>query len=161
MHSSGRRGTCSGTELHPGCGNRRFIHARNVCYRCHRLHAAAGWQEPAPVAKGKVEKLSPEERSFRRYKRSIEKKFGVPFQVVQNLFDSQNGECAICPKQLPPLGSGLGKQSAGTVDHCHKTGKIRGILCDLCNKGLGLFKDNPEILQTAAVYVKVHSDLGG
>ncbi len=40
------------------------------------------------------------------------------------------------------------------VDHCHKTGKIRGLLCASCNGGLGLFKDNPQALANAILYLK-------
>jgi hypothetical protein len=39
------------------------------------------------------------------------------------------------------------------VDHCHKSGQIRGLLCNACNKGLGLFKDSPIILEKAIKYL--------
>jgi hypothetical protein len=39
------------------------------------------------------------------------------------------------------------------VDHCHSTGKVRGLLCDPCNKALGLFKDSPELLNSAIKYL--------
>jgi hypothetical protein len=40
------------------------------------------------------------------------------------------------------------------VDHCHRTGKIRGLLCNSCNQGLGLFKDDEKIMKQAADYLK-------
>lgn len=62
------------------------------------------------------------------------------------LFDKQNGICAICGS--PPSDKRL------AVDHCHTTGKIRGLLCSSCNCALGLFKDNTELLDRAAGYLK-------
>lgn len=56
--------------------------------------------------------------------------------------------CAICNKEIPPLGKGR------HLDHCHKTNVIRGILCTHCNFGLGNFKDNIESLSKAMEYLK-------
>jgi hypothetical protein len=65
------------------------------------------------------------------------------------MLQQQNGLCAICKK------TETGKTSNLCVDHCHKTGKVRGLLCNNCNKGLGLFKDNPEVLLNASAYLGV------
>ena len=51
-------------------------------------------------------------------------------------------ECVIC-----------GVETKLVVDHCHKTNKIRGILCNKCNNGLGLFNDDPELLEYARIYI--------
>ena len=45
-------------------------------------------------------------------------------------------------------------KSTLNVDHCHETGKIRGLLCHNCNRALGLFKDNVEFLERAILYLK-------
>ena len=60
--------------------------------------------------------------------------------------------CAIC--KTPLCHDSLIKRERGHIDHCHTTGKVRGILCDLCNKGLGQFKDNITNLENAIVYLK-------
>jgi hypothetical protein len=48
----------------------------------------------------------------------------------------------------------LGRKLRLNVDHCHVTGKVRGILCNSCNNGLGRFRDNPDLLLKAADYLQ-------
>jgi hypothetical protein len=66
----------------------------------------------------------------------------TPEQVTQML-QAQNQACAICSKYLDDP----------HIDHCHDTGKVRGILCDPCNRGLGFFKHNPDLLDNAIGYL--------
>lgn len=66
----------------------------------------------------------------------------------QELFDKQEGRCAICSRHESEFNRRL------AVDHCHATGAIRGLLCSPCNRGLGLFRDNQERLIKAAQYIK-------
>jgi hypothetical protein len=63
----------------------------------------------------------------------------------EEMLKKQNGVCAIC--------SSAAIKGSLPVDHCHKTNKIRGLLCENCNRGLGLFKDEPEFLIRAANYI--------
>lgn len=66
------------------------------------------------------------------------------------MIESQQGTCAICKK----IGLKRKNWSHGlVVDHSHKTGQIRKLLCDKCNKGLGQFDDNPELLIQASKYL--------
>lgn len=65
---------------------------------------------------------------------------------------SQDGKCAICHTELAELGS-----RDRHVDHCHVTGSLRGVLCPTCNMGIGLFRDNPEVLDRAAEYLRFWS----
>jgi hypothetical protein len=84
----------------------------------------------------------------------LQRSFGITSAQYQELLASQNGVCAICgegEKNIEHKGSGAMTNLA--VDHCHKTGIIRGILCISCNRALGGFKDSPELLQKAAQYV--------
>jgi hypothetical protein len=67
------------------------------------------------------------------------------------MLKSQNYVCAIC-KNPETVKSVKGKLKELAVDHCHNTGKIRGLLCYACNIGIGLFKNNPEILYQASLY---------
>jgi len=58
-------------------------------------------------------------------------------------------ECVICGSEEPLV-----------IDHDHQTGKVRGMLCNHCNRGLGHFRDDPELLEFAAQYVRETRDIG-
>lgn len=79
----------------------------------------------------------------------LNKSYGIGLKEYEFLLKSQNFVCAIC--KLPV--SKDKKKKYLCVDHCHKTNVIRGLLCDSCNRGLGLLKDNKEILQNAIHYI--------
>lgn len=85
--------------------------------------------------------------------RQFRKKYGITLDDAHELLAAQGGVCAICST---PLLLGVPQTLTGSeaaVDHCHSTGKVRGILCGRCNKGLGLFLDNPSSLRAAAAYL--------
>ena len=67
------------------------------------------------------------------------------------MFTSQKGKCKLCNKDLSLLNN---NPERAVVDHCHTTGKVRGILCNECNRGLGYFRDNSEALFRASIYIK-------
>lgn len=70
------------------------------------------------------------------------------------MLKSQNNKCKICNTELEiAIGRGKFKNNTAVVDHCHKTNKIRGILCSKCNTGLGDFKDNAETIYKAFTYL--------
>jgi hypothetical protein len=62
--------------------------------------------------------------------------YGLSKEKFLEMLDNQKGCCAICSKKF-----GKGKDLGPHVDHCHRTGKIRGLLCNPCNRGLGLLGD--------------------
>jgi len=77
----------------------------------------------------------------------LKRKFGITPEQKQEMLENQNYACAIC-KTTEPRGRG-----DWHVDHNHTTGKVRGLLCALCNVGLGSFKDQPLFLQSAIDYL--------
>ena len=107
------------------------------CGTCSRLRERVRWQTP------EAKRLDREGRLRRRY--------GLNEEVYQELLAGQNFRCAICgtadfdntARRLP------------AIDHDHSTGKVRGILCSRCNKGLGLFGDSPELMREAITYLLI------
>ena len=78
--------------------------------------------------------------------RSIENNFGISAVEYNKLYDAQGRKCAICDKRCK-----TGKRLA--VDHCHSTGKVRGLLCARCNTALGSFGDDIGRLARAIYYL--------
>ena len=76
--------------------------------------------------------------------------YGITPEQYNEIFEKQKGCCFTCNIHHTDLKRGL------LIDHCHTTGKVRGLLCHNCNRGLGLMKDDPNILETAARYVRRH-----
>ncbi len=68
---------------------------------------------------------------------------------------AQDGKCAIC--RCAPTDRFKGRVKNLAVDHDHKSGRIRALLCSGCNAGLGHFKNDPFILIAAAQYLSIHS----
>jgi hypothetical protein len=78
----------------------------------------------------------------------IKKKYGITREQFDDMLRRQGFACAIC-------GSGhTGSKNDWHIDHCHATGKIRGLLCNGCNTGLGGFRDNAKIMKSAIKYLK-------
>jgi len=76
----------------------------------------------------------------------LRRTYGLTLEDYRALRASQGGVCAICGG--PPTKGDF------CVDHCHATGAVRGLLCGLCNHGLGQFRDTPEHLERAADYLR-------
>jgi hypothetical protein len=72
--------------------------------------------------------------------------YGITPDEFKAMFEKQKGLCAICG-ELPRTKRNL------HVDHCHATGKVRGLLCNGCNTGIGALKESPKIFTNAIKYL--------
>ena len=89
---------------------------------------------------------NPEAVREKERKEALKKSYNMSLEDYDNLMKKQNNVCGIC-KDTCVSGRRL------AVDHCHTTGKIRGLLCCNCNRGLGLLKDSKERLAAAIAYL--------
>lgn len=87
--------------------------------------------------------------------RQLKANFGITYRQYNNMFKKQNGTCAIC-KEAETAKTRFGQIMSLSVDHCHKTGKVRGLLCNKCNPSLGGFRDREDLLLAAINYLKEH-----
>lgn len=78
-------------------------------------------------------------------------RYGLSEDEYRAMLDRQGGGCALCGAD-----GKVAHKEVLAVDHCHRTGKVRGLLCDSCNRGIGLLADDPEFLRVAATYLETH-----
>jgi len=107
---------------------------------CSDLCATNGWRGKLSAEKKTQVLLRKRELRFKR-------DYGISLNELEIMKVAQDRRCAICKKA---------KQLV--VDHNHDTGKIRGLLCHTCNRGLGLFSDSAEVLLKAAYYLEENSE---
>ncbi len=74
--------------------------------------------------------------------------YGITSENYNDMFIEQGGCCAICGKHQEEFKFRL------SIDHCHETGKVRGLLCHRCNGGLGCFDDNIQIVKNVIKYLE-------
>src|SRR5262245_21001533 len=94
-------------------------------------------------------KKHPDKERHRRRVNDLRRTYGIEIRQWEALFKSQGGVCAICgnPETYRRL----------SMEHEHRSGKIRGLLCNSCNNGLGRFFDSEKLLRAAAKYIKKHT----
>lgn len=79
----------------------------------------------------------------------LKRMYGITLAQYQDLLNKQDNKCAICAKTPKQEGKNL------AVDHCHKTNKVRGLLCLDCNTAIGRFKEDRKLFERALEYLNV------
>lgn len=90
------------------------------------------------------------EQSLRRREKYFIRVYGITMQNYNDLFEKQQGKCLGCWKHQAEFEKSL------AVDHCHTTGKVRGLLCNGCNIALGNAKENSTTLRNLAEYLETN-----
>ena len=79
----------------------------------------------------------------------VKYRYGITLEQWHTIFEQQGNRCAIC---------GVTETRGWCVDHCHSTGRVRGILCHPCNTGIGFMEEDTERLSRAIDYLRSHHD---
>lgn len=82
----------------------------------------------------------------------LKRNYGITYDVYLKMLQDQDSKCYLCESEGFIMDKTKHKLKL-VVDHCHETGKVRKLLCHNCNRALGLFKDNKEVILAAAEYV--------
>jgi hypothetical protein len=124
---------------------KKYLQARRVYDRAHKA-------EKRDYYKANKSKLVGQMRA--RLWKGITRKEGSQFthEDFESINEAQNGKCRMCGE--------LNGNRSLCVDHDHKTGLFRGLLCTPCNQGLGCFKDNPDLLERAKRYLQETNHYG-
>ncbi len=128
--------------------NTSICDGKRRCKECLRKRQRKRYGENPDLMKKRVYKSRqkhPESVKLGNRKQGL-KKYGITIDQYEDLLIKQNGVCAIC-HQTCKTGTRL------AVDHNHITGKIRGLLCTNCNRGIGMFQENILILKSAIQYL--------
>lgn len=105
-------------------------------------------EDPEFRKKQSIKSIAIKKKRPEVYKNSeLLRKYGISLTEYNQMIALQDGQCGICNMTL----------SKPTVDHCHKTGKVRKILCYRCNNLLGQARDNTDILHSAISYLEEFS----
>jgi len=88
------------------------------------------------------------EKKEQMWEHTLKSKYGINKEEYNTMLEEQDFSCKICNAHIAELDRKL------YVDHCHTTGKVRGLLCITCNTGIGMLKDDIEILENAIKYLK-------
>jgi len=130
------------------------------CVKCERHLPPEKFYNTSKTCKECVLKAQRERRSadFAGQKRIhqssyLKANYGMTLEEFEQRLEEQGGVCAIC-KQPETGCSRQGRVKRLSVDHDHKTGKIRGLICNGCNRALGYFNDDPEKMRAAIDYLE-------
>jgi hypothetical protein len=121
---------------------------RNECRDCQKIHAAKHYLKIQDDSRAKG-KIWYQQNKTLNHGYHLKRKFNLSRETYQEMLDGQGGRCKICGYDKP-----RGRYDNFSVDHDHKTGEIRGLLCAFCNTGIGQFQDSPSLLRKAATYLE-------
>lgn len=120
----------------------------SFCVNCSAIYQKEYQKRNKEKIKEKKKSYHTQTKEYRRWY-TIKMRYGITKEEYENMLLKQKGGCAICEKTK----SGHNNTDKMVVDHCHKTKKVRGLLCNRCNTLLGLIDDNPMFMKNVFDYL--------
>lgn len=163
---------CGGSTQCRSCGNRQralvsnkdvsklnWATTRRECPRCHSVKPLTEWKltrlrsgrvypSVCKVCRSELDTLDRVRYPEKYRQQEVKTRYALSARKFKTMKEKQGGVCAICKGQRKRVRSKL------NVDHCHKTGKVRGLLCSSCNSLLGYAKDSVPLLIRAISYLR-------
>jgi hypothetical protein len=133
------------TVFQPYCGGNLY------CEGCKK----EAWRATHARSQREWRKKNPQRHAEQKANWDL-KRFGLTYADYRRMFVEQGGACAICGTTEP---GGQGKTRTLVVDHCHRTDRVRRLLCTCCNSALGMVDDDPEILKKMIAYLQEHGNV--
>jgi hypothetical protein len=119
------------------------------CKPCQLEYQRVRYNNPESHERNKMDRniyLKNRKDSTRKW--YLKTTYGLSPDQYQNLYNDSDGKCYICKEE---------KDYYLHVDHNHKTGEVRGLLCNHCNRGIGMLKENIDILESAIEYIRKYN----
>lgn len=134
---------------------------RKKCAKCCYAQTAKERLENPDQYKARERRYYERAKSTTIINKHLTRKYGISLDDYIAMLERQGGVCAIC--RMPETSRhrrGTGDVRRLSVDHCHETGVVRGLLCWRCNAGIGKFEDDPALLALALAYLLEADDRG-
>lgn len=127
------------------------MNSKGICSSCNVEYMRA-WRlkNPEKYKNGYQKRNKSEQSKNRNFDTFLKRKYGITAIEYKELLEKQNNKCAICSINQDDLNKKL------SVDHCHKTNKVRGLLCTNCNVALGQINDDISLLLSAINYLEIN-----
>jgi hypothetical protein len=140
-----------------GIDNQRPDGRRNTCKECKNARAREIHSNNPEKAKARNLRKKDKRDAYYNSPKGVlinrrahlKRSYGITLEEYNTMAEEHNFVCAICSKQETHY-----RNKVLSVDHCHNTGEVRGLLCSSCNKGIGQFNDDIEALNCAINYLK-------
>lgn len=138
-----------------GISNKSTDGRRYSCRECENRQIRENYvKDPSSRRSSSANYYYKKESREGRRERMLMKNYNLTLEDYDSLLEAQDYKCAICRYEAGKRGRPL-----LAVDHCHDTGKVRGLLCDPCNRAIGMLLHDPVVIQNALNYIQSESAL--
>lgn len=139
-----------GKEYIPSGSRQKYCGSRNTKTGCGRKNNLR-WEKKYRTENYEKIKNSPDHKIIQKNS-DLKRNYGITHEIYGIMAEEQHNKCVICDREE--------ERRKLSVDHCHTTKLVRGLLCSKCNAGLGMFNHDIELLQLASRYLLINGEEG-